>query len=70
MSIINANGDDWRVELPVEDAVEIAMVLRQAIAQHPDCEFQVNFTDENGTLKWAVKACQVRSAEAPVTHEE
>jgi uncharacterized protein GlcG (DUF336 family) len=69
MGPINADGDDWRVALSAEDAFEIAMALRQAASQHPDCEVQVNFTDEDGTLKWVVKACPAQSDEAPDEQE-
>lgn len=64
MVSFNAADGDWRVYLSAEDAFEIAKALRQAAAQHPDCEFQVNFIEEDGSVKWVVKACPVQSDEA------
>ena len=70
MGLINAEGDDWRVALSAEDAFEIALALRQAASQHPDCEVQVNFTKEDGSVKWVVKVCPAQTDEAHDKQEE
>ncbi len=56
MNPIWSDGDEWHVELPVEDALEIGQALLRATTEHPDCECEVRFTEEHGEVKWFVKA--------------
>lgn len=70
MGPINADGDDWAVAFSREEAFEFAMGLREVASQYPDCDLQIDFTDEDGTLKWVVKACPVQSGEASDEQEE
>ena len=63
MSTVNWKGDDAQVTLSPDEAVEIALALRRATDEYPDREFYVGFTDEDGTLKWVVKACQPEASE-------
>lgn len=65
MSTVNWEGDDCQVTLSQEEAVEVALALVRATEDYPDCEFYVSFTDEDGTLKWVVKACPPEAGETP-----
>ncbi len=55
-------GDEWHVELSLDEAREIAEALFRATSLYPDCEeLEVRFTEENGEVKWFVKAKSPRS---------
>lgn len=53
--IIWEKGDKTHVALSPQEGLEIAQALLRATTEYPACEFEVRFTEENGTLKWVVK---------------
>ena len=63
MSTVNWDGDDLQVTLSKEEAVEVALALVRAAEAYPDCDFYIGFADEDGTLKWVVKACPPEAGE-------
>ena len=50
------DGDNFQIAVPSAEALEIAQALLRATTKYPDCEFEIRFTEEKGTLKWVVKA--------------
>lgn len=61
-SRIWTEGGELHVALSPEEALEIAQALLKAADEYPECEFQVQFTEESGGLKWFVKARPPRTA--------
>jgi hypothetical protein len=53
-------GENIHVGLTPEEALEIAEALLKATTEHPNCEFEVRFTEEDGDVKWFVKAKPTR----------
>jgi len=49
-------GDKTHVALTPEDAREIAEAMLRATTEYPDSEFEVRFTEEDGVIRWFVKA--------------
>jgi len=49
-------GDETHVSLTPEDAREIAEAMLRATTEYPDSEFEVRFTEEDGAIRWFVKA--------------
>ena len=51
-----SEGDETHVALTPQDAKEIAEALLRATAEYPGSEFEVRFTEEDGHIRWFVKA--------------
>lgn len=54
--IIWEEGDKTHVSLSRQERLEILQALCRATTKFPACEVEIRFTEENGTLKWVVKA--------------
>jgi hypothetical protein len=48
--------DKSHVALSPKEAVEIAQAIFQATEAYPDCEIEVRFCEEDGAIRWFVKA--------------
>ena len=42
---------DFQIALSINDARKIAEALQQTTVEHPDCEFELRFADEEGELR-------------------
>ena len=51
-----SDGYGTHVARTPEDAREIAEALLRATTEYPDSEFEVRFTEEDGVIRWFVKA--------------
>lgn len=56
MPSIWTEGDETHVALSPEETKEIAEALMRATAEYPDSEFEIRFTEEDGGIRWFVKA--------------
>lgn len=48
--------DMSHVALSPEEALEIAQAIQQATKEYPDCEIEVRLAEEDGAIRWFVKA--------------